>query len=154
MAGRKELDPQTSFAALFGAELARLRVDANMSQPDLGQRINYSGGHVSMVEIAKRIPSKDFAERCDEVLNTGGLLGRLLPFVNRDVFPTWFRGYVELEAEATKIQTFECQNVPGLLQTEGYAEQLSNPVDLNMRVLVHVACRSRSTVWSGVWPRV
>jgi len=124
MTGRSQLDPENSFAALFGTELARLRVAANMSQPELGQKINYSGGHVSMVEIAKRLPSQDFTERCDETLNTGGLLGRLWPFVNRNVFPTWFHSYVELEAEATKIQTFECQNVPGLLQTEGYARAL------------------------------
>jgi transcriptional regulator with XRE-family HTH domain len=124
MDGHSGPDPENSFAALFGTELARLRVAANLSQPDLGRMINYSGGHVSMVEIAKRLPSRDFTERCDEALETGGLLGRLWPFVSRSVFPTWFHSYVELEAEAAKIQTFECQNVPGLLQTEGYARAL------------------------------
>lgn len=121
MSGRRGLDPENSFAALFGAELARLRNAANMSQADLGRKINFSGGHVSMVEIAKRPPSREFAESCDEALNTGGLLGRLWPFVNRDLFPAWFQGYVQLEAEATKIQTYECQTIPGMLQTEGYA---------------------------------
>ena len=124
MSGRQGLDPDNSFAALFGAELARLRNAANLSQADLGQRINFSGGHVSMVEIAKRLPSEDFAKSCDGVLDTGGLLERLWPFVNRDVFPTWFQGYVELEAQAKKIQIYECQNVPGLLQTEGYARAI------------------------------
>lgn len=37
------------------------------------------------------------------------------------VLPDWFTNYVGLEAEASVVRTYECQVVPGLLQTEDYA---------------------------------
>ncbi|MDF2744363.1 MAG: hypothetical protein K0S88_5740 [Actinomycetia bacterium] len=45
-----------------------------------------------------------------------------------DVLPAWFRTYVDLEAAATLIRTYEGQFVPGLLQTDDY-----------MRAVVHGA---------------
>jgi transcriptional regulator with XRE-family HTH domain len=134
MVQARELDPTSSVAAYFGSELRRYRSGADLSQERLGEIINYTGALVGLVETARRTPSRDFAERCDAALNTGGALVRLWPLVNRGNFPSWFRGYVELEATATGIQSFEVQNVPGLLQTEGYARALleaywSNDVD-------------------------
>ena len=38
-----------------------------------------------------------------------------------DVLPDWFSTYVGMESEASAIRTYECQMVPGLLQTEQYA---------------------------------
>jgi hypothetical protein len=43
-----------------------------------------------------------------------------------DVLPSWFRTYVDLEAAAVLIRTYEGQFVPGLLQTDAY-----------MRAVVH-----------------
>lgn len=40
----------------------------------------------------------------------------------RDVLPSWFKAYVSLEEEATLIRCYEPHYVPGLLQTESYAE--------------------------------
>jgi hypothetical protein len=38
-----------------------------------------------------------------------------------DVLPDWFTTYVGMESEASVIRTYECQMIPGLLQTEDYA---------------------------------
>jgi transcriptional regulator with XRE-family HTH domain len=45
-----------------------------------------------------------------------------------DLLPSWFRTYVDLEAAAALIRTYEGQFVPGLLQTDDY-----------MRAVVHGA---------------
>ncbi|MBS2965636.1 helix-turn-helix domain-containing protein [Actinocrinis puniceicyclus] len=124
MAAPLELDPSSSALAYFGSELRRYRSAAGLSQQRLGEMVNYTGALIGMIETAKRMPSRDFAERCDEVLGTDGALGRLWPLVNRSNFPSWFREYVELEATATSIRYFEPQNIPGLLQTEDYARAL------------------------------
>ncbi len=124
MAAPLELDPSSSVLAYFGSELRRYRTAAGLSQERLGEIVIYSGALVGLVETAKRVPTRDFAERCDAALETDGALARLWPLVNRSNFPSWFRGYVELEATATSIRTFEPQNVPGLLQTDGYARAL------------------------------
>src|SRR5699024_12567479 len=71
-----------------------------------------------------RITSK-FTEYCDEVLQTGGALGRILPLLEsgEDVYKSWFKPYAVLESEATVIMGFASQTVPGLLQTGDYARE-------------------------------
>ena len=116
----RELDPSLSALAFFGSELRRFRTAANLTQDGLGQIIRYTGALVGLVETAKRTPTQDFAERCDDALHTEGALSRLWPLVNRGSFPSWFRGFVELEAAATEIRSFQNHLIPGLLQTEEY----------------------------------
>lgn len=134
--------PGESFAEFFGSELRRVRNDErNMTQEELGHAIHYTGAQVGMVELAKRLPSRQFAEECDRILQTSGYFVRLWPFLNPATLPSWFRGYVELEATARKIQTFECQNVPGLLQTEDYARAVlsaGRPDDIDERVSARI----------------
>ena len=94
---------------------------AGMSQDDLGRAISYSGALVGRVEMAERMPSQDFADRCDEALNTGGFFGRFRNLVKREAFPSWFGPFVEYEEKASKIYNWDNRLVPGLLQTEDYA---------------------------------
>lgn len=124
MSASRELDPASSVLAYFGAELRRLRVAAGISQEDLAQRIAYSASLVGMIETARRAPARDFALRCDGVLETGGTLARLWPLVSQEALPRWFRPFAEIEREATSIRTWEPLIVPGLLQTEDYAREL------------------------------
>jgi transcriptional regulator with XRE-family HTH domain len=124
MALPRQTDPASSPAALFGAEVRRLREAQGWSQDALGEKVSYSGQLVGLIENARRTPSRDFAESCDRLFKVDGLLMRMWPLVHMQSVPAWFRGYVELEATASKIETFECQNVPGLLQTEGCARAL------------------------------
>ena len=95
MASARELDPGAGTLAFFGAELRRHRIAAGLSQDDLGRAINFSGALVGRVEMAERMPSQDFAERCDEALSTGGFFGRFRDLVKREAFPSWFGPFVE-----------------------------------------------------------
>ena len=113
MSAPHDLDPSSSVLAFFGAELRRLRCAAAVSQEDLGQQISYSGSLVGMVETARRAPSRDFAQRCDEALATGGALARLWPLVSQEALPRWFRPFAEIEREATSIRAWEPLVVPG-----------------------------------------
>lgn len=71
------LDPGSSLLAFFGAELRRRRAAAGMSQEQLGHAVNYSAALVGRVEVGERVPGPDFARRCDEVLDSGGLFAHL-----------------------------------------------------------------------------
>lgn len=117
----RELDPGASPLAFFGAELRRQRVAAGMSQDDLGRAVMFSAALIGRIEMAERMPSQDFADRCDEVLDSGGFFGRFRDLVKREAFPTWFGPYVENEERASKIHSWDQRFVPGLLQTEDYA---------------------------------
>lgn len=121
MVSSRELDPGASTLAFFGAELRRHRTAAGMSQDDLGHAISYSGALVGRVEMAERMPSQDFADRCDEALNTGGFFSRFRNLVKREAFPSWFGPFIEYEEKASKICNWDSRVVPGLLQTEDYA---------------------------------
>lgn len=119
MSALPDLDPSSSVLAFFGAELRRLRSAAGMSQEDLGQRVCYSGSLVGMVETARRAPTWDFAERCDDALATGGALARLWPLVSQEALPRWFRPFAELEGVATSIRSWEPLVVPGFAPDRG-----------------------------------
>ncbi len=77
-----------------------------------------------MVETARRGPTREFAERCDTALATGGVLARLWPLVSQEALPRWFRPFAEVERTATSIRSWEPMVIPGLLQTQDYARAL------------------------------
>jgi transcriptional regulator with XRE-family HTH domain len=111
----------SSAVALFAAELRAARARAGLTQEELAARINYSSSLVAMIEAARRVASTDFARRCDEYLETTGTFARMLEHLGTAPVPSWFRPFVEYEATAKTLRTFEHALVPGLLQTEQYA---------------------------------
>lgn len=124
MPGAKDLNPTASPAAFFGAELRRLRTKAGWTQEQLGDRINYSGALVGAVETADRKPQLDFARRCDQLVGSDGLLGRLWELARVETFPGWFRPWLDVEREARALRSWEPLVIPGLLQTAGYAREM------------------------------
>ncbi|WP_327735241.1 helix-turn-helix transcriptional regulator [Streptomyces nojiriensis] len=117
----RELDPSASPLDYYGYELRRLREQAGLKQAQLGEIIFCTGSLICQIETTKRIPTRDFSERVDAALNTGGLFSRLVGLVLRSVLPIWFQPYAEMEARATYLSTYQAQLVDGLLQTEAYA---------------------------------
>ncbi|MFY1692449.1 helix-turn-helix domain-containing protein [Plantactinospora sp. WMMB782] len=106
-------------------ESRRRRVAAGFSQEALGERMNFSGSHVSSVETGQRPPTPKFLEAADEILETGGLLTRLYEdLVKADESPVWAREWLFYEEQAEALRTFESTAIPGLLQTEAYARAI------------------------------
>ena len=113
---------------LFGDELKHWRLAAGLSQEQLGDLIGYSGAQVGAVENGRRMPRMDLAQNCDKVLNTSAALVRQLErvkkFLRTQAYPAWFRGWANVEREATTLRWWEPVLVPGLLQTEDYARAI------------------------------
>ncbi|MEU7896423.1 helix-turn-helix transcriptional regulator [Nonomuraea sp. NPDC049152] len=124
MPAARELDPSSSPLAFFGSELREFRTRAGLSQEQLAERLSYSLSLVCAIELARRTPSRDFAERADLVLDTGGSLLRLWPLVRQAAYPAWFRPWLEIEQTARTLQTWQPLLIPGLLQTEDYAREV------------------------------
>ncbi|MFD6229798.1 helix-turn-helix domain-containing protein [Streptomyces sp. NPDC060232] len=121
MVGVRDLDPSASPLDYYGSELRRLREDAGLNQAQLGSIVFCTGPLIGQVETTRRVPTRDFSERVDAALGTGGVFSRLVGLVLRHQLPTWFQPYAEMEARAAYISTFQAQLVYGLLQTEEYA---------------------------------
>ncbi|GAA0943209.1 helix-turn-helix transcriptional regulator [Nonomuraea longicatena] len=120
----RDLDGGASPLAYFGAELRRLRVQAGLSQDQVGEAVFCSGSLIGLIENAKRSPLPDLAQRCDELLKTDGVFTRLLPLLRVSSHPSWFRSWIDVEREARTLCTWEPLIIPGLLQTEEYARAI------------------------------
>jgi transcriptional regulator with XRE-family HTH domain len=122
----RDVDGTSSPLAFFGAELRRTRMEAGLSQEQLGQRIGYSGTLIGKVEIGERAPSEDLAGRCDEALGTKGLLARIYDLARRwdGGYPSWFAGWMERERTATSVCWWE----PLLIPDEGRTTEAPSAV--------------------------
>ncbi|WP_327044774.1 helix-turn-helix domain-containing protein [Microbispora sp. NBC_01189] len=123
--------------------MRRHRKARGWSQLRLARAVPYSVGTISMIETAKRSPSEQFARHCDEALEADGALMRLWPMVSHASAPPWFRPWLDVEATAEAIRTWEPLLVPGLLQTEDYARAIlsGEPGASGEDVEIHVVAR-------------
>ena len=126
---------------LVGAQLRQFRTDLGLARAEAAEAIRASEWKIHRLENGQvGFKERDLIDlltfygvtdpdRVEELLamaadaNSPGWWQRY-----GDVLPQWFRTYVDLEAAATLIRTYEGQFVPGLLQTDDY-----------MRALVHGA---------------
>jgi transcriptional regulator with XRE-family HTH domain len=118
---------------LVGARLRRLRTELGLSREEAGAAIRASEWKIHRLENGQ----VGFKER--DIIDLLGLYQVTEPtevaeFVALareantpgwwqhygDVLPPWFRTYVDLEAVASLIRTYEGQFIPGLLQTDAY----------------------------------
>jgi hypothetical protein len=144
---------------ILGSQLRRLREQAGISCAEAGYSIRGSASKISRMETGRI----SFKERdVDDLLTLYGLAelderAQLMSLVAQtkqtgwwhrynERMPKWFEDYVGLEEAAARIQSWELQFIPGLLQTEDYArmaivhghpraaeETIESMVDLRMR---------------------
>lgn len=124
MPAPKELDPSTSLAALYGAKLRRLRLQADWTQRELGDRVPIAHSRIAQYELGKETPPEDVDRRLDELLKADGDLTHLWVHIKRTPHPDRVRRYMHLEPQASKIQKYLAHTLPGLLQAEFYARAL------------------------------
>jgi transcriptional regulator with XRE-family HTH domain len=127
----------TARRMILGAQLRRLRERARITRADAGYHIRASESKISRLELG-RVGFKD--RDVADLLTLYGVedaaeRGHFLDMVKEssqpgwwqqfnDYMPKWFDDFVGLEEAASRIQTYELQFVPGLLQTEEYARAI------------------------------
>lgn len=119
---------------ILGSQLRRLRERAGISCAEAGYSIRGSASKISRMETGRI----SFKERdVEDLLTLYGLhdpdeRAQLVALVAQsrqtgwwhrfnERMPKWFEDYVGLEEAAARIQSWELQFVPGLIQTEEYA---------------------------------
>ena len=118
--------------ARFAAELRAWRQRHGWSQADLADKLGYSGSHMSSVETMTRLPTADFAKRCDQVFGTPGTFERLQEDITKAAYPPWFSPFVHFESKAVRVHCWDNRCLTGLLQTEDYARALIRAGNLDM----------------------
>ncbi|WP_433515893.1 helix-turn-helix domain-containing protein [Nonomuraea sp. CA-143628] len=121
----KELNPDASAEARFGYELRQLRLEAGLTQGQLGHKIGFSANQVGSVERAVRTPTEVLAKRCEERLGLEpGRLVDFLPVGKRESIFKTLAPWLDIEATARELWTWAPTIVPGLLQTQDYTRAI------------------------------
>ncbi|MEU9617605.1 helix-turn-helix transcriptional regulator [Streptomyces sp. NPDC088251] len=126
---RKELDPESSPEAAFGARIRRLREERGWKQEELADRMGYSGTHISAVETGRKMPTLRFSRNADQVFGTGetaDTFERQYREIRHGSLLEGFPQYVGHEGRAVEIRLYEIGVIPGLLQTSEYARVLAD----------------------------
>ncbi|MER5554809.1 helix-turn-helix transcriptional regulator [Streptomyces sp. NPDC002793] len=124
----------TALRLVLGAQLRRMRGEADLSPEAAADRIRCSTAKISRMETGHSpCKERDAADllalygvtdpvRTAEFLELVRRSGRRGWWRNyADVLPDWFEPLVGLEEAAASIRTYEGHYVPGLLQTADYA---------------------------------
>src|ERR1700689_1473831 len=108
----------------FADELGGWRERHGLWQAELGNRMGYSGSHVSSVETMSRVPTLQFSRKADEARATPGPFVRLHKQITKEAFPPWFSPFVHFEARASRIHNWDNHCITGLIQVEEYARAI------------------------------
>ncbi|MET8829585.1 helix-turn-helix transcriptional regulator [Streptomyces sp. NPDC004610] len=126
---RKELNPDASAQAAFGARLRSMREARGWTQDQLALRMDYSSVHISAVETGRKSPTLRFSRSADVAF---GLVGATDAFergyreIRVGAMLEGFPEYVKFEGRAVEIRLFNIGVIPGLLQTPEYARVLAD----------------------------
>lgn len=130
---RTASDRSQSARARYAQELAFLRSEKGVSLRALGDAVRADHTHLSHMEHGRSIGGPELARMLDEYYGTTHLT-ILWEAAARDPsrFREQYQTYMTLESQALGLQQYAPSVMPGLLQTEPYAQtllQAAGPVD-------------------------
>ncbi|MFI0924200.1 helix-turn-helix domain-containing protein [Streptomyces sp. NPDC021012] len=122
----KGSEPETSESLkAFGEVVKAFRKRAGLTQEQFAPMVGYSVPMIASIEQGRRLPSKRFVDRSEEVLDAFGVIKAAAKHLTRKAgLAKWFEEWADLEPLAVTLYTFENRLVPGLLQTSAYARTL------------------------------
>ncbi|MFI1868914.1 helix-turn-helix domain-containing protein [Streptomyces jumonjinensis] len=129
MLNRKELNPEKSPQAAFGARVRGSREARGWKQDDLSALMGFSSGHISAVETGRKMPTLRFSRSADAAFGTAGsadTFERAWREIHHGALLEGFPEYLTHEGRAAEVRLFETGLIPGPLQTREYAQALAN----------------------------
>jgi hypothetical protein len=117
-------------------ELKKLRETSALTCAQVGEALDWSGSKVNRMETGSgRVQPSDIDALC-RFYNTSDELREFLKSLARQAktrgwwqvhgagIPEWFNIYIGLEQDASTLRQYQCELIPGLMQTEAYACEL------------------------------
>ncbi|BBA99489.1 putative DNA-binding protein [Actinacidiphila reveromycinica] len=122
----KKLDTTLSARALYGAELRYFRERMDLTLRDLADRLHIEMSFLARIEQGERRLPDELAAVVDELLHTGGFFERNLEAARSAPRPDRLTPLAEWEWLAVAIREWDAALVPGLLQTDAYAQAVAD----------------------------
>jgi transcriptional regulator with XRE-family HTH domain len=117
-------------------ELKKLREQSALTCAQVGEALDWSGSKVNRMETGSgRVQPSDIDALC-RFYDTSEELREFLKSLARQAkvrgwwqvhgsgVPEWFNIYIGLEQDASSFRQYQCELVPGLMQTRAYASEL------------------------------
>ncbi|WP_436737542.1 helix-turn-helix domain-containing protein [Streptomyces sp. BBFR102] len=126
---RKELAPESSPQAAYGAHLRKVREGFAWTQQEVADKVEYASSHMSAVETGRKSPTLRLSRRLDRafgISERGESFERMWREMKRGSLLEGFPEYVGYEARAVELRLYEIGIIPGLLQTPEYAKVLAD----------------------------
>ncbi|MER5840929.1 helix-turn-helix domain-containing protein [Streptomyces prasinus] len=137
-------------------ELKKLREKSTLTCAQVGQALDWSGSKVNRMETGSgRVQPSDIDALC-RFYDTSDELREFLKSLAREAktrgwwqvhgagVPEWFNIYIGLEQDASALRQYQCELLPGLMQTTAYARELHttgahlSPEDIDRAVRVRL----------------
>jgi transcriptional regulator with XRE-family HTH domain len=107
-----------------GNQLKRWRLQTDVSRDDLAREAGYSHEAIKSMEQGRRRPTRRVLEIADDMCEAGGKLRAATDYLEPEKYPARTHEFMQAEASAVTLHSYENVFVPGLLQTEDYARAL------------------------------
>ncbi|MGX1542847.1 helix-turn-helix domain-containing protein [Streptomyces adustus] len=117
-------------------ELKKLREQSSLTCAQVGAALDWSGSKVNRMETGSgRVQPSDIDALC-RYYDTSEELREFLKSLARQAkvrgwwqvhgsgVPEWFNIYIGLEQDASRFRQYQCELIPGLMQTHAYASEL------------------------------
>lgn len=144
----------------LGQELRRLRENKGMTAEEVAERLLVSQSKISRLENGRRsISQRDVRDLCGVYeVEDQRVVESLMQMAKDSRQQGWWHSfgdipysvYIGLETDAASLRVYDPQVVPGLLQTQQYAEALitgalpeATPADIDRRVKVRMRRQDR-----------
>ncbi|ACZ00218.1 helix-turn-helix domain-containing protein [Thermomonospora curvata] len=155
----------------LAAELKRLRKEAGKTREEVADFVACAPATITKIESAATTAPPAYVARMLELYGVDGAEKEAWLVIAKqarkrgwwqsynDAIPNWFSVYVGLEQEASKIREYECEIIPGLLQTEGYIRAVMDaaptiPSDEEVERRVAVRLKRQELLENGDAPDV
>lgn len=107
-----------------GHQFKMWRQEAGVSREDVGKESNYSPDTITSFERGVRRPTARLLDIGDELFGARGKLKAAAQYLEPERFPPRTQDFMDHEADAIALQSYETLLIPGLLQTEAYVQAL------------------------------
>ncbi|WP_171166539.1 helix-turn-helix transcriptional regulator [Streptomyces sp. I05A-00742] len=121
MAAGAQLPPNWRYC---GNQVKLWRFRAGVSREELAREAGYELETVKSMEQGRRRPTPRLLQVADDMCGAGGLLLAALGYLNPEEQSTHLQEFLDAEAEAISLSSYEPLLIPGLLQTEEYTRAL------------------------------
>ncbi|MEU2801689.1 helix-turn-helix transcriptional regulator [Streptomyces sp. NPDC007117] len=128
MVNIKQLNPEASPQAAFGARLRSMREERGWIQDQMADMVGCSGRHISAIETGRKPATLPFARKADrlfDLIGSSESFERQWQEMKHGNLLEGFPEYAGYEGRAVEIRLFDVGLIPGLLQTPEYARAVA-----------------------------